>query len=137
MKNALWSGIIIGILSGLWLFIMHWAGYDTHADKVSPIEYISILIPLIGLFLGLKSYRDDVLGGRMSFIVGIVQCLKTLFVAGAIAVFLAVVYINYIASGSNLLDFSGRLFGAFLLGILFSFLATLALMTKGKNSETM
>ena len=135
MRNALWSGIIIGILSGLWLFIMHWSGYDTHADKVSPIEYLSVLIPLIGLFLGLRSYRNDVLGGEMGFIEGLVQCLKILFVAGAIAIFLGIVYINYIVKGSNFLDFSGRLFGAFLLGILFSFLVTLGLMTRGTKVE--
>lgn len=136
MKNALWSGIIIGVLSGAWLFLMHLTGNDTHADKVSPYEYFSVLIPLIGLFFGLKSYRDNDLGGRLTFIEGIVQCLKTLFIGGAIAVFLGIVYINYIAAGSNLLDFSGRMFGAFLLGVLFSFLVTLGLMTKGSSSDT-
>ncbi len=135
MKNALWSGIIIGVLSGLWLFLMHWAGYDTHADKASPIEYISVLIPLIGLFLGLRSYRNDILGGHMSFIQGIVQCFKILMVGGALAIFAGIVYINYIEAGSNFLDFSGRLFGAFLLGILFSLIVSLILMTKTDNTS--
>lgn len=133
MKNALWSGIIIGVLSGLWLFIMHWAGYDTHSDKTSPVEYLSLLIPLIGLYLGVKSYRDDVLGGTMTFVEGLIQSLKILFIGGVIAAFMGIVYINYVLTGSNFLDFSGRLFGAFLVGILFSFLVTLGLM---KGSQT-
>lgn len=134
MKNALWSGLIIGILSGLWLFIMHWAGYDTHQDKVSPVEYFSVLIPLLGLYFGIKSYRDHVLGGRMSFIEGLIQALKTLFVGGIVAAFMGIVYINYVLAGSNFLDFSGRLFGGFLVGVLFAFLVTLVLM-KGSQSE--
>ncbi len=135
MKNALYSGLVIGVLSGLWLFLMHLTGYTTTADKTAPIEYFSILIPVLGLYFGLRSYKNNELGGNMGFLEGLVQCLKILFVGGAIAVFLGIVYINYIAKGSNFLDFSGRLFGAFLLGILSSFLMTLVLMTKGEKVD--
>lgn len=134
MKNAFQSGLIIGILSGLWLFIMRWAGYVTFNDQVSPVEYISITIPIIGVFLGLKAYRDKDLGGKMSFLEGLVQSFKILLVGGVIAVFAGVVYINYIEAEHNFRDFSGRLFGALLIGVLSSLAASLLLMNKSGRS---
>lgn len=129
MKNAVSSGLIIGILSGLWLFIMRWSGYTMFGDRVSPIEYISILIPILGVYLGVKSYRDHDLNGSLSFLQGIVQSFKILFIGGVIAVFVGIIYVNYVEATHNIRDFSGRLFGALLIGVLSSFGATLLLMT--------
>lgn len=134
MKNAVSSGIIIGIMSVLWLFIMRWAGYTTFNDQVAPIEYFSVLIPLIGLFLGVWSYRQNELNGKMNFIEGLVQGLKILAIGGAIAMFAGVIYVNYIEATHNPRDFSGRLFGALLLGVLFSLGVSLALMNKSSNN---
>jgi len=134
MKNALASGIVIGILSGLWLFIMRWAGYTTFNDQVAPIEYVSIIIPVLGLFLGLKSYRDHDLGGKMGFLEGVIQCFKILLVGGAIAAFGGFIYVNYVEVEHNTRDFSGRLFGALLIGVLSSLAATLLLMNKSNHS---
>lgn len=135
MKNAFQSGLIIGILSGLWLFIMRWAGYTTFNDQVSPIEYVSILIPVIGLFLGVRSYRDKDLKGNMGFLEALVQSFKILIVGGAIAVFVGIVYINYVAEESNFRDFSGRIFGALLIGLLSSLAVSLLLMTKPEKVD--
>ncbi|WP_345950463.1 MULTISPECIES: DUF4199 domain-containing protein [unclassified Mucilaginibacter] len=134
MKNAISSGLIIGVLSGLWLFIMRWAGYTTFNDQVSPIEYISVIIPIVGVLLGLKSYRDHDLNGRMSFLEGLIQSFKILVVGGIVAIFVGIIYVNYVESQHNMRDFSGRLFGALLIGVLSSLGATLLLMTKSKNS---
>jgi len=134
MKNALLSGLIIGILSGLWLFIMRWAGYTTFNDQVSPIEYISVIIPVLGVFLGLKAYRDQDLGGKMNFLEGLVQSFKILLVGGIVAVFAGVVYVNYVESEHNFRDFSGRLFGALLIGVLSSLAAALLLMNKSNQA---
>jgi hypothetical protein len=134
MKNALSSGLIIGILSGLWLFIMRWAGYTTFNDQVAPIEYLSIAIPVIGLFLGLKSYRDHDLGGKLGFLEGLVQSLKILLIGGIVAGFISIIYINYVETEHNVRDFSGRLFGALLIGVLTSLACTLLLMNKSNHS---
>jgi ABC-type Fe3+ transport system permease subunit len=135
MKNAFQSGLIIGILSGLWLFIMRWAGYTTFNDQVAPIEYVSILIPIIGLYFGVRSYRDKELKGDMGFLEALVQSFKILIVGGVIAVFVGIVYINYIAAESNFRDFSGRIFGALLIGLLSSLAVSLLLMTKPEKVE--
>lgn len=135
MKNAVASGLVIGILSGLWLFIMRWAGYTTFGDNVAPIEYISILIPIIGLFLGIWSYREHVLGGQMGFLEALVQSLKILFIGGIIAVACGIIYVNYVEVQHNMQDFSGRLFGALLIGVLSALAVSLLLMTRGSKVD--
>ena len=133
MKNAIITGVIIGLLSGLWIFIMHWSGVTTgpHTD-LKPIEYTSGLIPLLGLYFGVRAYRDKVLGGRITFIEALVEGFKILLVGGIIAVAAAILYINYVNAGT-IADFSGQIFGALLLGLLFSLGVALLTMSKSKN----
>lgn len=135
MKNALLSGLIIGVLSGLWLFAMHWMGYDNMDDKTAPYEYFSVLIPLLGLYFGVKGYRDKELGGKMGFLEALIQSFKILLVGGIIAVFAGIVYINYVAEQNNLSAFSGRMFGALLVGLLFALGVSLLLTTKSNKVD--
>ncbi|RKR81156.1 uncharacterized protein DUF4199 [Mucilaginibacter gracilis] len=132
MKNAIISGAIIGVLSGLWIFIMHWSGVTTGPQHdLKPIEYTSGLIPLLGLFFGVRNYRENYLGGEMSFFEGLIESFKILLAGGVIAVTAAILYINYVNAGT-LADFSGQMFGALLLGLLFSLGVSLLLMNKNK-----
>lgn len=132
MKNAIVTGIIIGILSGLWMFTMHWMGFAPHTDTVAPVEYFSVLIPLIGLYFGIRAYRADDCKGKMGFLEALVQSFKILLVGGVIAVAAAILYIDEIEKANNLQDFSGRIFGALLVGLLFS-LGVSALLTNRPN----
>lgn len=135
MKNALLPGLIIGILSGVWLFIMLKMGLHFNNDNVNPIEFISILIPIVGLYLGVKRYRDTDLNGKMNFLEGLVQGFKILIVGGIFVVFVGIVYINWISTTekANWSDFSGRIFAALLIGVLSSLAVTLLLMSKSKK----
>jgi len=136
MKNAFITGLIIGVLSGAWLFIMHAMGYNLVKDQVSPFEYVSIIIPIGGLFFGLKSYRNTDCGGKMGFLEALIQCFKILVLAGIIAVFSAILYISYIdTSYNNISDFSGRIFGALLIGLLTSLGVSLLLTTKSNKVD--
>jgi hypothetical protein len=134
MRNAFITGLVIGIFSGLWLFIMHWMGYNTTgAHQISPYEYLSVLIPFVGLYFGVRAYKYNEMGGVISFLEGLVQCFKTLIVGGVIAVFVAILYLNYVSGGVNYADFSGRMFGALLVGILEALAVSLILMNKFKS----
>lgn len=134
MKNALTWGVVIGILSGLWLFIMHWMGYDIVDSKSSPYEYFSILIPILGLFLGIWAYRNE-LNGNMGFLEALIQSFKILLFGGIVAVFAGIVYINYVSEGNNYSAFSGRMFGALLIGLLSSLAVSLVLATKSNKVD--
>jgi hypothetical protein len=136
MKNAFVPGLIIGLLSGVWLFIMRKMGLTFTQDTVAPVEFISVLIPVIGLFWGVKSYRDGELKGQMNFLEGLIHGFKILIVGGIISVFLGIVYINYIEPKStNWSDFSGRIFAALLIGVLSTLAVTLLLMRKSNRID--
>lgn len=135
MRNAFISGLIIGVLSLLWLLIMHWLGYNSVKDNnIAPFEYLSVLIPLIGLYFGLRGYKYGEMEGKMSFLEGLIQGFKILIVGGVIAVFAAIVYINWISPAElNFSDFSGRIFGALLVGVLFDIVVSLILMNRSTH----
>ncbi|MFB9841213.1 DUF4199 domain-containing protein [Mucilaginibacter ginsenosidivorans] len=136
MKNAIVPGLIIGLLSGVWLFIMHAMGLTFSNDTVNPIEFVSVLIPIIGLYYGVKVYCYKELEGQMNFFEGLVHCFKILIVAGIFVVFIGIIYINYIDFGAvNWKDFSGRIFAALLIGVLSSLAVSLLVMTKGKKVD--
>lgn len=134
MKNAFVPGLIIGLLSGLWLFIMRRMGLTFTADSVAPVEFISVLIPIVCLYIGVKRYRDDELHGKMNFLEALTHSFKILIAGGVIVVFLGIVYLNYIEpKGANWSDFSGRIFAALLIGLLSALAVSLLLMSRSKK----
>ena len=134
MKNAIIPGLIIGLLSGVWLFIMHFMGITFSNDVVHPIEFVSVLIPIVGLYYGVKVYCYGEMHGKMSFFEGLIHSFKILIVSGIFVVFVGIVYINWISSTQKISwsDFSGRIFAALLIGVLSSLAVSLLVMTKGR-----
>lgn len=136
MKNAIKYGIIIGVLSGIWILIMHFAGvYEKEypkSDSISWLEYASVIIPFVGLYLGIKSYRDNINGGTMEFFEGIFEGFKIMALGGLIAAFFAVVYIHYV-NNTLQMDFMGRIGAAGVVGFLFTLAISLILMNKQRN----
>jgi hypothetical protein len=129
MKNAIVSGLIIGILSGLWMFVMHALGYSPEVERMAPIEFVSVLIPLVVLYFGLKSYRNVDCQGNLGFLPALMQCFKILLIGGVVTTAAAIIYIDEFAQAS-IKDFSGRIFGALLVGVLFSLTVSVLLTTK-------
>jgi hypothetical protein len=137
MKSAILPGLIIGILSGIWLFIMLSMGIKFNDNNPASIEFISILIPIIGLYIGVKRYRDNDLDGKMNFLEGLVEGFKILIIGGIFVVFIGIIYINWISNSekANWSDFSGRIFAALLIGVLSALTVTLLLMSKSKKID--
>src|SRR3978361_13028 len=102
MKNSVTYGLLIGVLSAIWLFVViRTTVSDLSDSKVAPIEYVSILIPLIGLFFGVKNFRDGELKGQMGFLEALIQSFKILLVGGVFAVFAGIIFINWGNGDSN------------------------------------
>ncbi|MDN3546768.1 DUF4199 domain-containing protein [Mucilaginibacter aquaedulcis] len=130
MKNAFVTGLVIGIFSGTWLFVMHNFGYSNSGNHVAPVEYLSVLIPLTGVYLGVKSYKENEKDNNLSFFEALFQSFKILVLGGLFACLAGLVYLNYVDQGNNFLDFSGRLFGGLLIGILICVGVSAALMNR-------
>lgn len=135
MKNAVLSGGIIGILSVLWIFALPHFGITPQKDIVAPVEYASFIIPAIGLFFGISSYRKNECNGKMGFLEAIFQSFKILIVGGIITVFGSILYISYVSEGNNLRDFSGRIFGALLVGVILAFAVSLLFTNKANKVD--
>jgi len=131
MKNAIVTGLFIGFLSLIWMLVAHHFGVSPQKSDVSPVEYFSVIVPLAGLYFGIKNYRDVDCKGKMGFLEALVQSFKILLVGGVITVFASILFIDYI-SKSSIGDFSGRIFGALLVGLLLS-LGVSALLTTQRN----
>lgn len=114
------------------MFIMHWLGFSPNRGKMEPIEYFSVLIPIIVLYIAIKNYRDVDMKGNIGFLPALVQSFKILLIGGIIAVFASIIYIEEFSKGSSIGDFSGRVFGALLVGLLFA-LGVSALFTTKHN----
>jgi len=135
MNNAIKYGLIIGILSGIWILILHFAGVYADAPEEGQynwIEYTSILIPFVGLFFGIKNFRDNINGGKMEFFEGLFEGFKIMIVGGVIAAFCAVLYVQVSPSVLNT-DYMGRIAGAGIIGILFNLSISIVLMNKQKH----
>lgn len=137
MRNAAKFGIIIGVLSGIWILIMHFSGvYAKDAvggsNNMEWMEWASMLIPAIGLYLGIKSYRDHISGGRMEFFEGLFEGFKIIIIGGVIAAFFAIVYVQLNVSVMNT-DYMYRISAAVLIGIIFNLAISLILMNKQKH----
>ena len=130
MKNAFVSGLVVGVFSETWLFVMHTFGYSNSGNHVYPIEYLSILIPLIGVYMGVKSYKENEKDDNLSFFEALFQSFRILFIGGIVACLAGLVYLNYIDQGNNFLGFSGRLLAGLFIGILICVAVSLALMSR-------
>lgn len=138
MKNSVTFGILIGVLSLIWLFVMQATGYNLTDSQASPIEYVSVLIPLIGLYFGVRNFRDGELKGEMGFLEALIQSFKILLVGGILAVFAGIIFINWGGGDSNdttFQSFSGRIFGALLVGVIEAFAVSLLLTTKSNRVD--
>ena len=135
MRNAILSGLIIGLLSVAWMFIMHKLGVTPQDETVAPAEYFSFLIPAIGLLAGIWSYREKECKGNMGFLEAIIQSFKILISGGIVTVFGAILYFSYVSGQNTLQDFSGRIFGALLVGVILAFAVSLLLTTKSNKVD--
>jgi len=112
------------------MFIMHATGHRPEEGALTPIEFVSIFIPLVVLYFGLKSYRNNECKGHLGFLEALMQCFKILIVGGILTTAASIIYIDEFTAEHNIGDFSGRIFGALLVGVLFSLGVSVLLTTK-------
>lgn len=130
MKTALPYGILIGVLSGIWIFVIQQQGVHNTGSMengffgISIYEYLSVLIPLAGLYFGILSYKKRQEGHEIQFFEALFHGFRILLIGGAITAFFIAIYLQY-APAPFKQDYMGRLAAALLIGILLNLAVSL------------
>ncbi|QNL51185.1 DUF4199 domain-containing protein [Olivibacter sp. SDN3] len=139
MKHAWPYGVLIGILSGIWIFFIQKTG--VHNREIIPsrgilgiswMEYLSVLIPFVGLYLGIRKYKKTLTNGELSFFRAFVQGFMILLVGGVLAGLATAILLQY-EQQPYMEEYIGRFGGALLAGILLNFAVSLWFMNRPKN----
>ena len=137
MKNGLKYGLLIGALTGVWIMFMHLLGVYDQAKSgpfnIHWMEYLSVFIPFTGLYLGIKNYRNNINGGKLEFIEGLMEGFKILLIGFVLYMAVSALYMQYAGSTLLTMDYYQRIGGAGIVGILFNIVVSLLLMNKQHN----
>ena len=131
MKNAVKYGLFMAGLSAIWIFAMHMSGFTPKNAQNSWIEFTSIIIPIIGLYFGIRSFREKT-GGSMSFFEGLIEGFKILVIGAIISGAISFLYISQFPEFGTT-DYMQRIFGALIIGVLCNLASSLLLMTTPKH----
>src|SRR5690606_30999488 len=134
MKNAIKYGVVIALLSAAWIFIMHITGHtpDNVIDtNYSWQELSSVIIPFLGLHFGIKSFRKEN-GGELTFFEGVIEGIKIMIIGAVLAGAISFLYLSSFSSMLTV-DYMERIFGALVVGGLFTLVNSLLLMTTPKK----
>ncbi len=117
------------------MFVMHSSGITPTNEKVATLEYFSFIIPALGLLIGIYSYRENECKGQMGFLEALIQSFKILIAGGIVTVFASILYFSYVSTHNTLSEFSGRIFGALLVGVLLAFAISLLFANKSNKVD--
>jgi Protein of unknown function (DUF4199) len=95
-RIALIYGSISGIVTiGSMLLMLNSGGEDTDFGGAEWAGYLIMLLALSAVFLGIKRYRDDELGGVIRFGTGLLVGLGITLIASVVYVFAWEVYLSF------------------------------------------
>ncbi|WP_134088941.1 DUF4199 domain-containing protein [Olivibacter sp. XZL3] len=134
MKQAWPYGVLIGILSGIWIFVIQKTGegHSTGFLGISWMEYLSVFIPFLGLYFGIGHYKNILPDRRLSFFRAFVQGFMILLVGGVLAGLATALLLQY-ERQPYMEEYIGRFGGALLVGILLNLAVSLWFMNKPRN----
>lgn len=139
MKQAWPYGVLIGVLSGVWIFLIQ--ALDLHDKEAIPergvlgisyLEYFSVLIPFFGLYFGIRNYKKSLPDQRLTFFRAFVQGFMILLIGGALAGLATAIFLEF-TEQPFMDEYIGRLGGAMLGGILLNFAVSLWFLNRPKN----
>jgi hypothetical protein len=95
MKNALLYGLLITLGLMAWVFArFYMGGYGPEASG-SPVDFLAALIPLIGLYFGIRNKRQRYLGGHISYSQAFREGMLISFFTGIFTVLFFLVFYYY------------------------------------------
>ena len=105
-KSEIRTGILLGVGLFLWLLLEFFMGFHTTRIDYHPfITWLSIVIPIAGIYWSMKVKRDREYAGKISFL----QALKTGFIVTSTMCLLSPIMVFVYVSAINPLFFSTML----------------------------
>ncbi len=134
MKNALISGLIIGLTTILWVFYAQKIGFYPESllqNSEEWIIYTSLLIPFLGLHFGIKNYKTK-RKNKICFTEAVFEGFKILAIGSLLSAIFSFMYLS-INVYSHPIDYMEIAVIALGIGLLFTFLNALILMDPQKK----
>lgn len=134
MKQAWPYGVLIGVLSGVWIFVIQKVGWHTSEGLlgISWMEYLSVFIPFLGLYFGIGNYKKTLPNRELSFFRAFVQGFMILLI-GAVLAGLATAMLLQYQRQQDMGEYMGRISGALLVGILLNLAVSLWFMNRPRH----
>jgi len=134
MKQAWPYGVLIGILSGIWIFVIQKTGGESAGGilGISWMEYLSVLIPFFGLYFGISHYKNTLPDKDLTFFRAFVQGFMILLVGGVLAGLATAILLQY-ERQPYMDEYMGRIAAALLIGILLNLAVSLWFMNRPRN----
>lgn len=134
MKQAWPYGVLIGIFSGIWIFVIQ--KFNGNAPSgflgISWMEYLSAFIPFLGLYFGIANYKETLPNKEITFFRAFVQGFMILLVGGILAGLATAILLQY-ERQPYMDEYMGRIGGALLLGILLNLAVSLWFMNRPRH----
>ncbi|OAQ38466.1 hypothetical protein A5893_13655 [Pedobacter psychrophilus] len=134
MRNALISGLIIGLTTILWVFSAQKIGFYPESllqNSEEWIIYTSLLIPFLGLHFGIKNYKTK-RKNKICFTEAIFEGFKILAIGSLLSAIFSFMYLS-ISIYNHPIDYMEVAVIALGIGLLFTFLNALILMDPQKK----
>ena len=134
MKNALISGLIIGLATILWVFSAQKIGFYPESLIQSSEEWIiytSLLIPFLGLYFGIKNFKTK-RKNKICFTEAVFEGFKILAIGSLLSAIFSFIYLS-LTVYLNPIDYMEIAVIALGIGLLFTFLNALLLMEPQKK----
>ncbi|GAA4782345.1 hypothetical protein GCM10023231_07490 [Olivibacter ginsenosidimutans] len=134
MKQAWPYGVLIGVLSGIWIFVIQkFSGSSSESFLgISWMEYLSVFIPFLGLYFGIANYKKTLPNRELSFFRAFVQGFMILLIGGVLAGLATAILLQY-ERQPYMDEYMGRIGGALLLGIVLNFAVSLWFMNRPRH----
>ncbi|MBI4097058.1 MAG: DUF4199 domain-containing protein [Candidatus Levybacteria bacterium] len=107
--NAVKYGLALSASIAIWIALMHSLGlYNGEKSDLSFVDYFYIVIPIVGLYLGIKEKKERELRGKMTLQQGIREGFIISLVYGITSPF--IFYVYYTMVNPQAIDFAKRVY---------------------------
>jgi hypothetical protein len=98
MKRLAFYGVLTGLAISVWMYVEYIFGF--HASQIGRFTgFVALLVTILGLFLGIRAYRNREKAGNINFWEVVFAGLQISLFAGLVTALFAFCYLKFINPG--------------------------------------